>query len=214
MTPHQPIRTAYRMMSAVVCCGVALVASGCSHTPTPPSSPPASSPPAPTSITPIGSGQGLADTAYVDIDPTVFPDAHPDDPQWALTAPIAEAFRWKPAEDTSQFDAFRRAASGWNNQFLRDHELRLSTLVPMSGPSWQLWADQGVYMDTTVRILPDQHPTDTAADQSRVVKIDLFRHGAQALELTVIAAVRVHNTPTMGWRVDSFTAIDIILGDK
>lgn len=174
---------------------------------------PSSSAPA---TTQVGSGVGLADQSYVEIDRAQFPDAHPDDANWALTDAVARAFAWKPAEDSTQFDAFRRASSAWNNTYLADNEEKLTTLVPMSSADWELWGERGVQMFPKVTILPDEHPKDTASDQSRVVKIDLYAgepgldRDTDELKLSLVTAVRVHKTDDLGWRVDSVTVMDSI----
>ncbi|KPM10562.1 hypothetical protein QR98_0091200, partial [Sarcoptes scabiei] len=166
--------------------------------------------------TQIGDGTGLADGDYVPVDRGVFPDVDDQDPTSVLVAGLEVSFGWDPARDSTQFDGFRRARSLWNNQYLRDGELGLSTLVPMSSRAWQAWGDAGTRIVPRVDVLSDQHPPDTETDFHRVVAIDqteLTAGGGTSDEVvtTLVATVRVHKTP-LGWRLEAINVIDNIVG--
>lgn len=170
-----------------------------------------------TSVVQVGSGAGLAEQSYVPLDRSVFSDGIDDaDPASVLTGGLAASFAWRPAEDGTQFEAFRRAHSVWNNTYLADNETRLTTLVPMSWSAWIDWSDRGVRFTPQVTILGDQHPRDTETDFSRVVKIDQVAVGGgrpDTRELSLVATVRVHKTD-LGWRIDNLNVIDNLPGDS
>lgn len=170
-----------------------------------------------TSVVQVGSGAGLAEQSYVPLDRSVFSDGIDDaDPASVLTGGLAASFAWRPAEDGTQFEAFRRAHSAWNNTYLADNETRLTTLVPMSWSAWIDWSDRGVRFTPQVTILGDQHPRDTETDFSRVVKIDQVAVGGgrpDTRELSLVATVRVHKTD-LGWRIDNLNVIDNLPGDS
>ncbi|MEL4183530.1 hypothetical protein MTQ17_09840 [Corynebacterium bovis] len=169
-----------------------------------------------TPVPQVGDGSGLAEADYVPVDRGVFPTVDDSDPTSVLVAGLEVSFGWDPARDSGQFEGFRRAKSLWNNQYLRSQELGLTTLVPMSSRSWQSWGDAGTRIVPRVSVLSDQHPPDTATDFYRVVAIDqteLTAGGASDGEVatTLVAAVRVHNTP-LGWRLETLKLIDNLVG--
>ncbi|WP_125185678.1 hypothetical protein [Corynebacterium bovis] len=169
-----------------------------------------------TSVPQVGDGTGLAEVDYVPVDREVFPQVDDSDPQQVLTRGLEVSFGWDPARDAGQFEGFRRAHSLWNNRYLRDGELALTTLVPMSRRSWQSWGDAGTRIVPRVHVLSDQHPPDTASDFYRVVAIDqteLTAGGASddSVVTTLVATVRVHKTP-LGWRLETINVIDNIVG--
>ena len=166
----------------------------------------------------VGSGEGLATTAYVKInedalqvgDRTVSIDE--SDPESVLIGGLSASFAWKPAEDSTAFDAIRRAHTVWNNFWLRDNESALTTAVPMSSRDWQDWGDHEQEFRPAVSILSDQHPPDTDTDFSRQVNIDMVTtDGTEGrpgrLIMSLIGLARVHNTD-QGWRIDSLRIID------
>lgn len=170
-----------------------------------------------TSVVQVGSGAGLAEQSYVPLDRVSFAGGIDDaDPASVLTGGLAASFAWRPAEDGTQFEAFRRAHSAWNNTYLADNETRLTTLVPMSWSAWIDWSGRGVRFTPQVTILGDQHPRDTDTDFSRVVKIDQVAVGGgrpDTRELSLVATVRVHKTD-LGWRLDNLNVIDNLPGDS
>jgi hypothetical protein len=178
-----------------------------------------STPPTTSSLGPqVGAGDGLADTAYVDLDGEVFGGTDTNDPQSVLVDGLTESFAWRPAEDSNGFAAIRRGHTAWNNDYLRAQEARLTTLVPMSSRDWQTWGDHGQVFTAAVSVTNEEHPADTATDFSRVVKIVLSTTGGTRPELnreieTLIAPVRMHKADP-GWRIDSFTRIDTIMPDR
>ena len=166
----------------------------------------------------VGAGDGLADTAYVDLDSAVFGGTDTNDPQSVMVDGLTESFAWRPAEDSNGFAAIRRASTAWNNDYVRAQESRLTTLVPMSSRDWQTWGDNGQEFTADVSVTNEEHPADTATDVSRVVKIVLSTTGGTRPELnreieTLIAPVRMHKADP-GWRIDSFTLIDTIMPDR
>lgn len=170
--------------------------------------------PVPSSTAPVqvGEGEGLASEPYIALDPEVFPSTNSDDPQSVLVDGLQEAFAWRPAEDSNGWAAILRSHSAWNNQYLRDQEMRLTTLIPMSSRDWQSWGDRDQEFVAKVEITNEDHPEDTDTDFSRVTKIVLSTSGGTRPDLsreilTVIAGVRVHKTD-LGWRIDSFDVRD------
>lgn len=186
-------------------------------------------PPSPT-VPQIGQQAADVSTAYAPLDTKVFDQwdamaghGGQSDPDWVFKAGLAESFAWQPATDTSQFDAIQRASSIWNRQYIKDNEMKLSTIVPMSLRDWTTWGDQGVAFFPVVHVLNDQHPPDTATDISRVVKIDMRtgKPGAardqDAEKFSIIAYVRLHNAANSGddqWRIDNINVTDVLTGGQ
>ena len=139
------------------------------------------------------------------------------DPLWVMRAGLAESFAWEPKNDSGQFEAFRRAQTNWNGEYLKTNEVKLTTLVPMSSKSWELWGDEDVTFEPRVHVLSDQHPPDTKTDVSRVVSIDMMkkRPGEKPVkDFSITGYVRVHNAADGGapqWRVDNLTVTDTVV---
>lgn len=139
------------------------------------------------------------------------------DPMWVMRAGLAESFAWDPKTDSGQFDAFRRAQTIWNGEYLKTNEVKLTTLVPMSSKSWELWGEEGVTFAPRVNVLSDQHPPDTKTDVSRVVAIDMMkkRPGEKPVkDFSITGYVRVHNAADQRdpqWRLDNLTVTDTVV---
>lgn len=172
----------------------------------------------------VGSGTGLADTDYVELDQDALTtgldarDVDDHDPASVLVGGLQAAFRWQPATDSSQFDAFVRASSAWNNTYLRSQETRLTTLIPMSMRDWTDWGDRGQIFYPTVTLTNETHPADTDTDFSRVVTIDMATGTKDDPDagrdvLTIIGQARVHNSPE-GWRIETFEVRDTVVGEQ
>lgn len=173
--------------------------------------------PAGTPVAQVGQAPGLSDSSYVPLDPSQL-STHVDDsdPTSVLTGGLEASFAWRPATDSTQFDAFERAQSVWNNTWLSDNQVRLATLVPMSSRAWADWGDKNTEFAPEVSVLADQHPADTGTDFSRVVKIDQVTTGGIVpgrRVLSLIATVRVHKSD-LGWRLDNLNVIDNLQGDR
>jgi hypothetical protein len=180
--------------------------------------------PDPTRVPQVGSGTGLADTDYVELDQQALrtgpqtDDVDGDDPADVLERGLTAAFAWRPGTDSSQFDAVVRSSSAWNNTYLRSEETRLTTLIPMSMRDWTAWGDQGKIFYPTVKLTNETHPQDTGTDFSRVVTIDMAT-GSESDPadgrhiMKIIGQARVHKTE-QGWRIETFQVRDTVLGEQ
>ncbi|MGV0870334.1 hypothetical protein [Corynebacterium kalidii] len=177
-----------------------------------------------TDVPQVGSGTGLADTDYVELDQAALTtgldarDVDDHDPASVLVRGLQTAFSWHPATDSSQFDAFVRASSAWNNTYLRSQETRLTTLIAMSMRDWTDWGDREQIFYPTVTLTNETHPADTGTDFSRVVTIDMATGTTDDPDagrdvLTIIGQARVHNSPE-GWRIETFEVRDTVVGEQ
>lgn len=171
--------------------------------------------PEPTSpdVPQVGAGEGLSDESYVDLDRSVFDSTDDSDAESVIVDGLTESFSWDPATQSNGFAAFQDASTVWNNTYLSDEELSLTTLTSVSGRDWQAWADNGKRFDPKVTITNEQHPPDTDTDVSRVTKIEMYsvdRVGNRDLVMTLIAPVRAHHAE-QGWRLSSISVLDTIL---
>ncbi|MBF6326622.1 hypothetical protein IU451_29420 [Nocardia cyriacigeorgica] len=132
----------------------------------------------------IGAGETTCAARALD---SPFQKVEPCSAQAVLVAATTAIFDYRPFEQRDQRAAFRSARPLMTREFATRAEQAALAWAPITTSQWQHWAIDATPITTTVKVVADDHPPDTASRVQRVLAVELHPAGQARIAFAVYA---------------------------
>ncbi len=124
----------------------------------------------------------------------------PCDAEQVLTAAVTAVFGYRPDVHADPRDALDTARPVLDDRFAADAAASALVWSPVTAAVWQQWRSERVPVETSARMLPDDHPPDTATRVARVVRVDIAAPVSDP-EVFAVYATATRAGSSMAWRL-------------